>query len=114
MGEEMSVQHKELASGRWRKMTFCEQMANIGSEVSRAFKWRQKGNDDFSKKAINRAFELLELTIEPIRKYSRLKELLRVKEGLVDFFYCSNEYLSSEDQWRKYFDQFNYAARKHY
>ena len=29
-------QHKELAAGRWKKLSFCEQMANIGSEVERA------------------------------------------------------------------------------
>ena len=35
-------------------------------------------------------------------------------EALVDFFYASNEFSSSEDLWRKYFDHFNYAARKNY
>lgn len=110
----MNIQHKELAGSRWEKMSFCEQMANVGSEVSRALNWRKKGNIDFSNKAINRALELLDFTIAPIRKYSRLKELFRVKECLVDFFYGSNEFSSSEVLWRKYFDHFNYAARKNY
>lgn len=35
----MSYQHKELAKDRWAKMSLCEQMANIGSEVSRALNW---------------------------------------------------------------------------
>jgi len=108
------MQHKELADGRWAKMPFCEQMANIGSEVSRALNWHNKGKIDYSRKAINRALELLDLTIEPIKTYSRLKELLRVREALIDYFYGANEFASSEELWRKYFDHFNYMARKNF
>jgi len=114
MGEAMNVQHKELAGGRWAEMSFCGQMANVGSEVSRALNWRAKGKDDYSKKAAGRALELLDITISLIKKYSRLKELLRLREALVDFFYGVNEYSSSEILWRKYFDPFNYAVRKKY
>lgn len=108
----MSIQHKELAAGRWAEMSFCEQMANIGSEVSRALNWQKKGKDDFCKRAVNRALELLDITISSIKKYPRLKELVRVREALLDFFYGSNEFYSSEILWRKYFDHFTYAARK--
>lgn len=38
----MNVFHKELAQGRWAQMPLAEQMANIGSEVSRAFNWQKK------------------------------------------------------------------------
>jgi len=112
MGETVIVAHKKLSEGRWNEMPFCEQMANIGSEVSRALNWRNKGNEDLSKNAVARAFELLDLTIAPLRKYAYLKELLRVKECLADFFYGPNEFSSSEASWRKYFDHFNRAARK--
>ena len=44
MGDEMKRQHEGLASGGWEKLSLCEQMANIGSEVSRALNWRKKGN----------------------------------------------------------------------
>ena len=94
-------------------MSFCEQMANVGSEVSRALNWRKKEKDSLSKEAVNRALELLDLTIASVQKYSRLKELFRAREALVDFFYGVNEFSSSETLWRKYFDCFNYAARKH-
>ncbi len=109
----MTIEHKELAKGRWANMSFCEQMANIGSEVSRALNWQKKGKDTFSKEALNRAFELLDLTIDAIKKYSVNKELFRVKEALIDYFYGSNDFGSSEMLWRKYFDCFNYALRKH-
>ena len=114
MGEAVSFQHKELAQGRWDEMPLCEQMANVGSEVSRALNWRKKGRKEFSEKAVGRALELLDLTIRPVKKYSRLKELLRLRECLVDFFYGSNEFSSSETLWRGYFDHFHYAARRQY
>ena len=104
----MKLQHQDLInSGRWAKMSFCEQMANIGSEVSRALNWRKKDKPDLSEKAILRALELLWFTIELARKYpARLKELCRVREVLIDYFFCDNEYGSSEILWRKYFDYF--------
>ncbi|MFA6635512.1 MAG: hypothetical protein WCV56_00180 [Candidatus Omnitrophota bacterium] len=111
MGAKMSVFHKELGSGRWNEMPFCEQMANIGSEVSRAFRWREKDRKDLSLNSANRALELLDMTTRPIKKYARLKELSRVREVLVDFFYGSNEYGSSGISLLKYFDHFNYLAR---
>ena len=41
---KMEYQHKELAAGRWAQMSLAEQMLNIGSEVSRANRWKAKGN----------------------------------------------------------------------
>jgi hypothetical protein len=108
----MNAVHRELDSGRWQEMPLCEQMANIGSEVSRAFRWSEKDRKDLSLNAANRALELLDMTTRSIKKYARLKELLRVREVLVDFFYCSNEYGSSGISLLKYFDHFNYLARK--
>jgi len=102
----MIVQHKELAHGRWAQMPLARQMANIGSEVSRALNWRKKGKPDLSQKALYRALELIDLTSAGTRQYSRLKEVLRVREALVDFFYGENTFASSEISWRKYFDQF--------
>ncbi|MBD3426730.1 MAG: hypothetical protein GF409_05820 [Candidatus Omnitrophica bacterium] len=112
MGKKMSVQHKELSSGRWAKMSLAEQLANVGSEVSRALNWQKKGKKDLSQRAFNRALELLDMTIAPIKKYSRLKELFRVREAMVDFFCGTNQFSSSELLWRKYFDHFAYLARK--
>lgn len=110
----MSVQHKELAAGRWREMSFCEQMANIGSEVNRAINWQKKKNIDYSAKAVNRALELIDYTVTSNDTYPRLKELLRLKESLVDYFYGANEFRSSEKDWHNYFMQFAVYIRKKY
>jgi len=114
MGKDLNPQHKELAEGRWSRISLCEQMANIGSEVSRALNWRNKGNDEYSRKAVNRALELVDLTLAHVKVFSSLKELARLREALVDYFYGTNQFHSSEILWRKYFDHFNYAARRNY
>ncbi len=108
----MNHQHKELAAGRWKKLSLSEQLANIGSEVIRALKWRKKGNSEYCHKAASRALELLDLSLDSAGSYPRLKEFARLREAVVDYFYGSNEFSSSEALWRKYFDHFNYAARK--
>ena len=108
----MNAQHKQLASGRWKEMSLSVQMANIGSEVSRALNWRNKGNSEYCQKAVVRALELLDLSLECAESFPRLKELARLREAVVDYFYGSNEFSSSEILWRNYFDHFNYAARK--
>jgi len=89
-----------------------EQMANIGSEVSRALSWREKGNAEYSRNAALRALELLDLSLACAETFARLKELARLRETVVDYFFGDNEYASSENLWRSYFDHFNYAARK--
>lgn len=75
-------QHKALAAGRWQQFSLAEQMAHVGSEVERA-----KG-------------------------YPRLRELARVREALVDDFFGTNEYRSTDALWRRYFGAFTWLARK--
>jgi hypothetical protein len=108
----MSVQHRELAAGRWAELTFMEQMANVGSEVERTILWRGRGNAEYSTKALERALELLDLTIADTRNRRRLRELMRVREALTDYFYADNSYGSSDQLWRSYFYAFAYASRR--
>jgi len=108
----VNYQHKQLADGRWAKMSLTEQMSNIGSEVSRALNWHNKNKHDLSQRAVIRALELIDLTLTVKMPFSRLKELSRMREALVDFFFGSNQFSSSEDLWRKYFDHFTFACRQ--
>ncbi|MFA4888950.1 MAG: hypothetical protein WC628_05195 [Candidatus Omnitrophota bacterium] len=110
----MSWQHKELAMGRWKQFSFCEQMAHIGSEVERALGWQEKQNSDYSQKAFERALELIDLTLDNVTGSARLKELCRAREAMVDFFVGTNQFKSSAASWRKYFLPFAYAARRNH
>lgn len=107
----MKIQHKQMTSGRWFDLNFFEQMANIGSEIERTISWKEKSNPEYSRMAFERALELLDLTIADKKNAKRLKELLRVREVLADYFEFNNEYKSSDQLWRNYFFPFNWAAR---
>jgi hypothetical protein len=108
----MNVQHKDLAAGRWNSLSFFEQMANVGSEVERTIKWREKRNAQYSQMAFERALELLDFTVADKKNKKRLKELLRLREVLADYFAFENVYRSSDKSFQNYFYAFNFAARK--
>ncbi len=107
----MTYQHQGLAEGGWCELSFFEQMANVGAEVGRTIAWKGRNQQDFSRRAFDRALELLDLTIADPRNRSRLRELLRVREALADHFVFDNAYGSSDESWNRYFYPFQFAAR---
>lgn len=103
--------HTDLEK-RWNHFSLSEQMANIGAEIGRTISWKKKGNKTMSTNALYRGLELLDFTINDKKNKNSLKEILRVREVLVDFFLGDNVYKSSDVAWEKYFHYFNIAARK--
>lgn len=108
----MNAQHRQLAAGRWKEMRFIDQMANIGGEVERFLAWRAKGREEYSHRALDRAVELIDLTLDANRQRGRLREVARVREALLDFAHGGNAFESSADSWRRYFLAFGRAARR--
>lgn len=106
-----NIFHTDLEK-RWPEFSLLEQMANIGAEVGRTINWKKKGNISMSTNALYRGLELLDFTINDKKNNNSLKEILRVREALVDFFLGDNIYKSSNAIWEKYFYFFNVAARK--
>lgn len=104
------MRHKKLADGGWQKLSFYEQMGNIGSEISRAFNWRDKDKKLYEG-AIDRAFELLDLTIGDSRWRLRLKEIVRTREFLADAMLGGKEYQTTFEDLNHYFFNFALAAR---
>ena len=107
----MTFQHRDLAAGRWRLMSFLEQMGNVGAEIGRTLAWKEKNRPDYSLRAFERALELLDLTISDPKNRTRLRELLRVREALADHFVFDNSFQSTDESWERYFYPFQYAAR---
>ncbi len=101
--------HKDFAE-RWQKLSFYEQMGNIGSEISRALNWRDK-DIKLYENATNRAFELLDLTIADSRWCLRLKEIVRARELLADAIFGGKEYKTTFEDLNNYFFHFALAAR---
>ena len=107
----MNHQHRELAGGRWNDLTLLEQLGNIGSEVERTLRWSEKGNREYSMRALDRALELFDLTLACPRNKGRLREVARAREVLLDFIVGENEFMSSGESLRRYFLPFAQAAR---
>ena len=106
----MSFQHSSMAAGKWFEYTLCQQMGNIGSEVGRANRWKEKDPKLFES-AVFRAIELLNLTLSDLRWKNRCKEIARAKEAVCDAFTGGKEYNSNFEDLEKYFYHFAFAAR---
>jgi hypothetical protein len=106
------MQHTQLQNGGWEKLTLAQQMANIGSEVFRTINWRKKNNEKYSQMALKRALELVDLSIDDVKNKDRVREIVRLKETLLDYFLDKNSYKSSDMLWEHYFLPFNYYARR--
>jgi hypothetical protein len=108
----VNYQHKDLAAGRWKELSFIEQMANIGSEVERALNWQARNNQDYCRWAFERALELIDLTLDSVKAPSRLRELCRLREGLAEYFTGSNTFKFTDAALRRYFSHFLFACRR--
>ncbi len=102
--------HSSLASGNWHKLSMAEQLGNIGSEISRASKWKARDKKLYLG-AVERALELFDLTLQDARWRRRLREICRAREVLCDTVFGSNTYNTSLDDLNRYFTQFAIAAR---
>lgn len=69
---------------RWQEYSLSEQLGNIGSEISRARHWEKMCDFTNKERALERALELLDLTVADKRWQSRLKELTRLREIIGD------------------------------
>lgn len=105
--------HADLAAGRWHTMSLAAQLGNIGSEVGRALRARASGDVQRESRALDRALELFNLTTsDPRRRGSQLREILRAREVVTDYFMGGNVYQSVPESLDRYFTQFATAARR--
>lgn len=97
--------HQDLAAGRWHKLSLAEQLANIGSEVSRASKWQGRDENIFWG-AVERTLELFDLTLTDSRWKERLREIARVREVFCDAVTGGKDYKSKLQDLDRYFLHF--------
>ena len=105
--DNVNYQHGDIYE-QWSKYSFPMQMLNIGSEVNRAIKWKDK-NKERSEAAFFRALELFHFTIRSLYESGykhRIKELGRAKEVLYDYLYGGNKYKSNPESLIKYYNDF--------
>ena len=108
------LRHGDGFVERWRALSLVQQLGNVGSEISRALKWRSR-NPAIAQGALERALELIDLTLDDPRhagSVARLREICRVRETLLDFFLAGNRYGWTEAALTRYFDSFAMAAAR--
>lgn len=104
---EINYIHSEDARRDWQTRSITYQMGNIGSEVSRSLKWTAKGNKARADKAIDRALELFDFTIEAnVKNPARLTEILKARDEFCDYFFNNNSYHTDPIKMQKYYDGF--------
>ena len=107
----MSAIHRSLADGRWQTFSLVEQLAHIGSEVSRALRAKNAGDRARMDQAMERGLELFDLTIADPKNLQRLREVCRAREVVCDFFWGDNEYHSTGESLDRWFLAYARAAR---
>jgi hypothetical protein len=102
--------HKELAAGRWFELSLMDQLGNIGSEVSRAIKWRGRDEKNYVG-AVERCLDLFDLTLSDPRWTGRRKEICRAREVFCDIVYGESQYGTTLEDLDRYFTWFALVAR---
>ena len=102
----------EIDRGRWAQLSIFEQMGNIGAEVGRAVNATRAGKDKRAQRAIDRAVDLLDATVEVLvaQRSPRVKEVLRAREEFLRLFF-DGTFEEDADNIVRYFNLFAIAAR---
>ena len=95
--------HTKLAAGRWAELSLSEQLANIGSEVTRLAHARRIRDEISSEKALDRALELLDLTLKETKSPGSLFEISRLREFVCAVVLGGKEYDIDSQSLEDYF-----------
>lgn len=84
------VYHKHLTIAKWVAFSKGQQLLMIASELWRAGKWMDR-NDAFAvRQCDERAFELIDLTLEDPKWRGKMRELCRFRELLADRYHSQS------------------------
>ena len=78
----MNKLHKTLTQEKWNKFSKKDQVLNIASELSRAGHWLGKEDFEKAKDCYERAFQLVDLTLNGDKWRDRRREIARFREVL--------------------------------
>ena len=82
----MMKYHKDITLEKWQLLPLKNQIMNIGAEISRVQTWQNLEDKEKVKECVERALELLDLTLRDKRWKNKLGELLRIREALCYFY----------------------------
>jgi hypothetical protein len=95
-----------MDTARWHRLTLPQQMGNIGSEIARARHWEGHGDRERRDAAIERALELIDLTLCDIRRRTGLREIGRLREVVCAWYVESQAYDVTPETIQEYCTRF--------
>lgn len=102
--------HGGLTHERWKRLSLSDQLANIGTEVARAARAKNRQDETRLQQHFDLALQLFEFTLDDERwRYQRI-EIGRAREIVCDFLAGDNEYESSSESLDAYFLPFSYLS----
>ncbi len=87
-----------------------DQLGNVVTDIERAISWKNRHQPEDCEKALLRGLELLDFTIADPKNQKKRKELFRMKEALLDYFFGDNQYGYIDAAWQQYFYCYAYAS----
>jgi len=78
--------HPGLTTEKWQSLPYTTQILNIASELQRSRRWLQEHQLEFFQRSLERALELIDLTVFTNQGARSLRELLRLREMLGGYY----------------------------
>lgn len=78
--------HPGLTVERWGLQPYAQQVLQVLSELNRAKRWIKEGEDAMTCRSLERALELMDLTVSANQGRRPLRELLRSREVVAGFY----------------------------
>lgn len=91
---------------KWFTLSIGEQISNIGSEVLRADRWKQRGNQERMKSFYDAAVDFLLLSRLDPKNRARIGELDLCIDELADYFMGENKWNTTSETLEKYYNAF--------
>lgn len=90
----------------WYDMFLAKQISNIGSEVHRAIRWKNKGDIEKQRNFCNKAIKFIELSMSDEKNIHRKQEFGYAIEELEDYFLGDNVFQTTDEILIRYYDSF--------
>lgn len=91
---------------KWNSMPVSLQISNIGSEVNRAIRWKNRGDQQKTTNFCNKAIEFWRYSEADPKNKHRVGEFECAIEELRDYFLGENIYQTTDEVLTKYYDAF--------
>lgn len=73
-----------ITQEKWSQLSLGQQMGHVASEIARARHWQEKGDTQSRNKALERALELIDLTLQDSRWKSKSSDILNLRQVISD------------------------------